>query len=213
MDGGEHEAAAAFGQRAVALGILTDAAARTALDEYRRRAKEGPRSFGEFLLASGMLSREDLDELAPARPDGQPEPPDPLVGTTVGGCAIARKLGQGGMGSVYLARRLADGAQVVVNLLAAEKAQNKTWRGRFEREARVLEHLVHPNLVAVHSVDAACERPHMVMEFVDGEPLDVGLSRLGAYEPLEAARIARDIARGLAEAHRSGVIHRDLKPA
>ncbi|MCO5171436.1 MAG: protein kinase [Planctomycetes bacterium] len=137
---------------------------------------------------------------------------DPLLGQDCSGWTLERKIGQGGMGSVYLARRPGDDTPVVVKFLAAEQAQNPTWRGRFLREARVMEQVKHPNIVGVHAV-VDDEAPYIVMEFVDGGALDEQLAAQGAFAPAEAARLARDIALGLAHAHKSNVIHRDIKPA
>ena len=137
---------------------------------------------------------------------------DPLVGRDCSGWVLERKIGQGGMGSVYLARRPGDGARVVVKFLAEEQAQNPTWRGRFLREARVMEQVQHENIVGVHAVVEA-DVPYIVMEFVDGSGLDDLLLKRGALPHPDAVRIVRDIARGLAHAHKSNVIHRDIKPA
>ena len=137
---------------------------------------------------------------------------DPLIGRDFAGWVLERKIGQGGMGSVYLGRRPGDAASAVVKFLAEEQAHNPTWRGRFFREARVMEQMQHEHIVAVHAVvDEAV--PFIVMEFVDGEGLDARLEREGALPAAEAARVARDIARGLAYAHERNVIHRDIKPA
>ncbi len=144
---------------------------------------------------------------------GGGDPGDPIVGQTFAGCTVLRKLGQGGMGAVYLAQRGADGAQVVVKFLAAEQAANPTWRARFVREAQVMQRIEHENVVAIHAVEADGQHPFIVMEFVDGRSLEEELEERERFEPLEAARIARDIALGLASAHTQGVIHRDIKPA
>src|SRR5579871_1354688 len=140
------------------------------------------------------------------------EPIDATIGKVFSGCLVEKKLGQGGMGSVYLARRESDGQQVVVKFLAAEQAQNPSWRARFLREANMMQRVSHPNIVAVHSIDGESEQPHIVMEYVDGKGLDAAL-RAGPLPPLEGARIARDVALGLAEAYKNGIIHRDIKPA
>ncbi len=216
------------GRRAVALGLISGDEARAALERYRQ-GRAGQSSFAAFLLDSGMVKKEhaaslsqvggpggasqDLDRTHADGLSPESDPADPLLGRSFSGCRVVKKLGQGGMGSVYLAVRDADQAKVVVKFLAPEQAMNKTWRGRFGREARVMEHIKHPNIVELYSVEAEGDRPHIVMEFVDGEPLDGGLARRGVFEPMEAARIARDIALGLAEAHKNGVIHRDIKPA
>jgi serine/threonine protein kinase len=218
-------------RRAIDRGMLSDAQARQALEAWQRQPQRPP-SFADFLHKSGLVSRDQasaLDESASdthADGDGQAdvggatileagpgEPADPLVGQVFSACRIEKKLGQGGMGSVYLAVREADKKRVVVKFLAAEQAMNKTWRGRFEREASVVGRIRHPAITETYGIDIASSRPHIVMEFVDGEPLDEGLQRRGQFPPLEAARIARDMARGLAAAHDQGVVHRDIKPA
>ncbi len=140
------------------------------------------------------------------------DPDDPLIGQSFSGCTIVRKLGEGGMGSVYLARRERDRGEVVVKFLAKEQAANPTWRARFLREAQVMQQIAHPNVVAIESLEGEGDHPHMVMEFVDGESLEEALVARQRFEPMEAVRIAREIALGLAHAHASGVIHRDIKP-
>jgi pSer/pThr/pTyr-binding forkhead associated (FHA) protein/predicted Ser/Thr protein kinase len=223
----------AVGRRAIQLGYLNQDQARAAFDRFR--SKPGTASFAKFLLESGMVSPQQANDLQPAL-EAPPEPAgsepeddafdqtmvgdddpgpndDPLIGRVFSGCQVQKKLGQGGMGSVYLATRASDGRKVVIKFLAAEQAANKTWRGRFVREARVMERVKHPNIVELYSVDGESSQPHIVMEFVDGEPLDQGLAKRGVFEPLEVARIARDMCLGLAEAHKNGVIHRDIKPA
>ncbi|MEZ6183941.1 MAG: FHA domain-containing serine/threonine-protein kinase [Planctomycetota bacterium] len=137
---------------------------------------------------------------------------DPLVGQVFSGCTVRRKLGEGGMGSVYLADKPERG-EVVVKFLAPEQAKNKTWRARFLREADLLRRTHHPNVVEIYDVDGESDQPHIVMEFVDGVALDAQLTDDGPLPPLEGARVARDVAKALGVAHRQGVIHRDIKPA
>jgi pSer/pThr/pTyr-binding forkhead associated (FHA) protein len=138
--------------------------------------------------------------------------PDPILGATFSGCIVDRKLGQGGMGSVYVARRLADQEVVVIKFLAAEQATDRVWRARFNREAEMVKRVSHANIVKTYSVDGECAQPHIVMEYVSGKGLDIIL-RDGPVAPMEAARIARDVSLALAEAHKVGIIHRDIKPA
>ena len=224
-----------IGKRAVALGILSDEQAARAVAGFRQTQAQG--SFVDFLLRSGVVDPGRAQRLegtdgepaggAPADaadvtlmdagPDGgEGAGADPLVGTAWSGFVVERKIGQGGMGSVYLGRRAEPTGAVtvgVVKFLAPEQAKNRQWRGRFEREARVLAGLDHPNIVGLFAVDAEGDHPHLVMEYVDGEPLDAALAARGAFPPLEAARIARDVCLALAAAHAKGVIHRDIKPA
>jgi serine/threonine protein kinase len=140
-------------------------------------------------------------------------PPPKNDAQVYAGFAIGPKLGEGGMGSVYLANHLTDGRQAVVKFLNLEQAQNPTWRRRFVREAEMMRSIRHPNIVELYHVDGDCEQPHIVMEFVDGVDLDEELATRKRFEPNEAARIIRDLARALAKAHEHNIIHRDIKPA
>src|SRR5262249_26464609 len=86
-------------------------------------------------------------------------------------------------------------------------------KARFLREARLAAALDHPNVVTIHQVGEDNGVPFLAMQLLQGEALDVRLKRDGRLPPLEAARIARDAAEGLAAAQESGLIHRDVKPA
>lgn len=144
----------------------------------------------------------------------RPTRDDPRLGTTIAGCRITRGLGAGAMGAVYLAEREGDGATVVVKLMAPELLASPVARERFAREAHALSRLPpHPNVVHVLAVALDALPPALVMEYAPGEPLDDLLRARGRLAPLEAAQVARDVARGLAVIHAQGLIHRDLKPA
>ncbi|MGE0709310.1 MAG: protein kinase [Planctomycetota bacterium] len=203
--------------RAVDLGILAEPEAGQLLAAFQATGEE---SFSDWLFAAGKITLDQMGQLfvdedpneatlAPAATDSG----DPVVGQVFSGCRVTRKLGQGGMGSVYLADKLDTKETVVVKFLAPEQAQNPTWRGRFLREAHVLQRIAHPNIVGIHSVEGDSDQPHIVMEFVDGEPLDAALEQREMFPAMEAARISRDIAEALGHAHAAGVIHRDIKPA
>lgn len=205
--------AAEIRDKALALGHLQSAQAETAYTQFKSRTSEG--SFGDFLLEKGMVTLAQLGDLQSSEEDmgaTMMDSGDSIVGATFSDCLVSRKLGQGGMGSVYLATKLGDGEEVVIKFLAEEQASNPTWRARFLREAHVLEKISHPNIVGIHSVDGACAQPHIVMEFVDGRPLDEVVED-GTVEAMEATRIAHACALALANAHAAGVIHRDIKPA
>ena len=128
------------------------------------------------------------------------------------GFELVRELGQGSGGRVFLARDLALGREVAVKVLAPELALVPEAVERFKREARALAEIDHANVVRVHSVGEDEEKRHFcVMQLVPGEPLDLVLAR----EPVSidrAARIALDVARGLACTHERGILHRDVKP-
>ena len=119
-----------------------------------------------------------------------------------------RFLGAGGMGEVYRARDGNLDREVAIKILAATLASDARYMARFEREAKVLASLNHPNIAAIYGIEHfGREQRALVMELVEGENLRGPL-------PLdEAIPIARQIAVGLEAAHESGVVHRDLKPA
>jgi len=126
-------------------------------------------------------------------------------------------LGQGGMGAVYLARRLHIGDEVAVKLLSPDLLRDEQAVERFRREARAAAMIRHPNVVSIHdfsdavSVEASKEA-YLVMELVKGVSLRTILQSEGHLSPSRAVAIMRDICAGVGAAHRQGLLHRDLKP-
>jgi serine/threonine-protein kinase len=132
---------------------------------------------------------------------------------TVGGrYALDRRLGRGGMASVYLARDGELERRVAVKLLGASVGRDDALRRRFARESRLAARLSHPNVVTVFDAGEDDGRPYIVMEYVEGETLADVLRRRGPLPPEEAAEIGEQIAAGLAHAHAHGLVHRDVKP-
>ncbi|MBX3276096.1 MAG: protein kinase, partial [Sandaracinaceae bacterium] len=123
---------------------------------------------------------------------------------------LGRLAGRGGMGTVYLAEDLAAGGRVALKLLDGTASVDAA---RFEREARVLDGLVHPNVVRYvdHGV-ASDGRAYLAMEWLEGAPLDAWL-RGRAPSVAESLAIVGGAARGLGAAHARGIVHRDVKPA
>ena len=124
-------------------------------------------------------------------------------GTELGPYEIVVPLGAGGMGEVYRARDRRLGRDVALKILPAEVANDPVRRQRFEREARAVAALNHPNIVAVYDVGEG----YIVGELVDGQPLRG--AKLGLRKTIE---VAIQIASGLVAAHDVGIVHRDLKP-
>src|SRR5262249_3077252 len=120
-------------------------------------------------------------------------------------------LGRGGFGVVFRAFDEALQRVVAVKVLAPEMAASPA-RKRFLREARSSARVRHDNVVQVYAVEEA-PLPYLVMEFVPGETLQQRLDRVGPLEVAEVVRLGRQIAEGLAAAHGTGLIHRDVKPA
>lgn len=134
------------------------------------------------------------------------------AGTEIGQFTIVRLLGRGGMGEVYLARDMNLGRRVALKMISTEQfGAGHLLRARFLYEARTTARFSHPNIVAIHAVGEHEERPYMALEFLEGESLRDRLER-GPLELDECLRVGASIASALAEAHRHGVLHRDLKP-
>jgi Tol biopolymer transport system component len=134
------------------------------------------------------------------------------AGTRLGPYEIANPIGSGGMGEVYRARDVRLDRTVAIKVLAVAIAGDPLFRDRFEREARTLSRLNHPNVCTVYDVGTHEGVSYLVMEYLEGRTLADMIDR----RPLpvgEALRIATQIADALIAAHRHGIIHRDLKPA
>ncbi len=155
---------------------------------------------------------------APTVPGRPPEPPPggPVPGRPgrLGPYELLSEIGRGGMGIVWRARDTRLGRDVAVKVLLAGEDASPTTIARFLREARAAAQLgVHPNVVAVLDVgDEGGARPYIVMDLVEGPPLDELIDE-GSLSPARAAEIARGVALGVAHAHARGVLHRDLKPS
>jgi serine/threonine protein kinase len=127
---------------------------------------------------------------------------------------IERRLGAGGMSTVFLAQDTVLERPVAVKLLAEHLADDEAFVERFQREALAAARLQHPNIVQVfdYGLDASSHRHFIVMEFVDGPSCADLLRDRKRLDIEEAVRIVRDACHGLDYAHRAGVIHRDVKP-
>src|SRR5215470_13846991 len=134
------------------------------------------------------------------------------VGTRLGTYEILAPLGAGGMGEVYRAKDLRLGREIALKLLPAELSASPERLARFEREARTVAGLNHPNIVVLHSVEDQGDVRFLTMELVDGQSLDHALVPGGLPIP-RVIELGIALADALAAAHEKGVIHRDLKPA
>ena len=132
------------------------------------------------------------------------------AGTRLGPYEIVAPLGAGGMGEVYRARDSKLDRFVAIKVLPGQLAENATALARFEREAKAVAALSHPNILAIFDFGHDATTVYAVMELLDGETLR---QRLAAPVPVrKAVEYGVQIARGLAAAHARGIIHRDLKP-
>lgn len=133
------------------------------------------------------------------------------AGTKLGHYEIVALLGAGGMGEVYRARDPKLGRDVALKIIAPRFAASADRLAGFEREARLLAALNHPNIGAIYGIESAADVPFLVLELVQGDTLADRVRRRA--QPLsEVLPIAQQIAEALDSAHRIGIIHRDLKP-
>jgi eukaryotic-like serine/threonine-protein kinase len=191
--------------------------------------------FLDLVRKSGVLNNDKFQEVFP---DDSDLPADPrecaqqlvnaqlltpfqatqlLAGKTRGFCLgpykIQRPLGQGGMGTVYLAEHEELNRKVALKVLHGDKAIDKLTLERFLREARAAAALDHPNIVRIHDVGQHGSVRFLVMEYVEGDTLESLLQKGGAMGLSRAVDYIAQAAAGLQHAYEKGFIHRDIKPA
>ncbi len=171
-------------------------------------------------LASTVASPRELvvtatDAGASRRgPASSPRPEDdPLIGRRLAHFLIQRKLGQGGMGDVYLATDLALDRSVAIKVLNRAIGDRPSLRERFYREARAQARIQHPNVGHIYYIGEEEGQLFYAMEYIDGETVQQLLSREGRLPPERALELCRMAALGLREGQRLGFAHRDVKPS
>ena len=147
----------------------------------------------------------------------RPPRTDRLIGTVLAGkYKILKKIGEGGMGSVYIANQDPIDRKVAVKVLLSKLAEDEVAVKRFEQEAKAISRMQHPNTVTIYDFGKTSEeedeRLYIVMEYLRGQTLTQVLRADGQLAPIRAARIMRQVCASLGDAHAAGIIHRDLKP-
>ena len=133
------------------------------------------------------------------------------AGSRLGPYEITSRLGAGGMGEVYQALDTRLDRSVAIKVLPSELAHNDQLQQRFEREAKTISQLNHPNICTLYDVGHENGVAYLVMELLDGETLADRIAR-GPLPLADVVRYGSQIAQGLSRAHRAGIVHRDLKP-
>jgi serine/threonine-protein kinase len=138
---------------------------------------------------------------------------DRLIGRTLGGCRLLKRLGRGGMGDVYLALHDELQKTVAIKIMPPDLTRNEELIQRFRREAESAARLEHPNLVEIYDVGEDEGFHFMVMAYVEGMNLQELIDQAKRLDARETARIGLEVARGLEAVHAEGIVHRDIKPA
>lgn len=145
-------------------------------------------------------------------PTGRQEPPSlPEVAAAFPGFEVIGLIGVGGMVFVYRVRSRGDGRESALKLLPASLAAQPAFVERFDREARTLARLHHPNIVAVHGFGRSGGFCYLLMEFVEGANLRQAM-RSARFNPAETLALVPQLCDALQYAHSQGILHRDIKP-
>ncbi|MBX3202288.1 MAG: serine/threonine protein kinase [Labilithrix sp.] len=137
----------------------------------------------------------------------------PSQGLVGGKYQLIRMIGRGGMGSVWEARHASLGTPSAIKFIEAEYADSQEARSRFDREAKAAATIQSKHAIQIYDHGVTDDgKPYIVMELLQGEPLDKRIDRLCRMSLQDTARIIQQVSRGLARAHERGIIHRDLKP-
>ncbi len=137
-----------------------------------------------------------------------------MIGKQILNYEIKSLLGEGGMGTVYLAEHVKLGRQVAIKVLLPHLVKNELVRSRFINEAKLMSSLHHPNIVTLYDYHEDENGLSLIMELVDGKPLDEYIQEVtGPIQEKEAVILMKQALEGFAYAHKQGLIHRDIKPS
>ncbi len=184
-------------------------------DEPPSRGRNAPFAWGEEPPPRSQAP-SDMDSSEPASPMWGEEPPtrDPLIGMKLGEYELRSRIGVGGMGFVYDGIQPLIGKRVAVKVLRPELAQAPEQVARLLAEARAVNAIRHRGIIDIFGFGQVPDgRQYIVMEFLDGQPLDGYLAEKIRLPPTEALSILDEVLAALGAAHGAGVVHRDLKPS
>ncbi len=182
--------------------------------------KDGRRTCRHCGSAVSVSPSDETMALTPAqikaaesdRSAAEPAPPRQSYRHIIEGYELISKLGEGGMGGVFLARQKSSGRKVALKVLRRELARDEEYVTRLVREATLASKLEHPNIVRAFETGRSNGQYYLVMEFADGLNLHDMLKTRSSLKEKEALEIVLQVARALAYAHSEGIVHRDIKP-
>lgn len=160
-------------------------------------------AFADYLIEAKLLTRWQSDNLLAGKHKG----------FRLGNYRLKRKLGRGGMSTVYLAQHALMKREAAIKVLPRRRVEDSSYLARFHREAQAAAALDHHNIVRIYDVDADGNVHYIAMEFIDGQDLQTRVVNEGPLDFDVAADYVAQAALGLQHAHNIGLIHRDIKPA
>jgi serine/threonine protein kinase len=164
---------------------------------------ESPSDCAALLIKEGFLTQYQAKQLLVGK----------FKGFRLGTYKILQPLGQGGMGMVFLGEHLSLKRKIAIKVLPTDKAQEDLSLERFQREARAVAALDHPNIVRLHDISQGAGVHFLVMEYVEGTDLQSFMTKSGALHYMQAVQYIAQAAAGLQHAHEKGFVHRDIKPS
>ncbi len=164
----------------------------------------------DFVIDPNETNRESSEYVALVGPIG--DAPDPQIGRTIAGYRLERKIGQGGMGVVYQGRQVSLDRVVAIKILTRALSENSEFIKRFQREARSIARINHPNIVAVYDFGSHQGEWFMVNEFVEGYSLASMLSEKLVVPVADFLPLMVQCLAGLAHVEAINIVHRDIKP-
>src|SRR5688572_24086670 len=198
----------AFARHVRTIGLISAEQVTATLQRQSQSIQDGtPISFAEAMIQLGLLTpaqRESLEKKVKEQQAGV---------TELGTYKLMKKLGEGGMGAVYLALDPASQRHVAVKVLPRHLGTNAEFVKRFRREAEAAIKLKHPNIIGAFATGEDLGYHFYVMEYCEGNTLDKLLIVDKRLDVAQAMEIVFQAARGLKYAHDNGIIHRDIKPS
>ncbi|WP_153557722.1 serine/threonine protein kinase [Roseimaritima sediminicola] len=172
-------------------------------EKYDGDLPEDPKKLAALFRSNKLLTEWHIEKLLTGK----------YKGFFLGKYKLLGHLGTGGMSSVYLAQHIKMGDRRAIKVLPRRRVKDASYLARFQNEAKAIAALNHPNIVRAFDIDNEGDLHYLVMEYVDGDDLQVRVRKDGPFDFRTAAQVVIQAARGLQHAHDRGLIHRDIKPA